>query len=119
MIDVTKLRGFSDKVIVEVFPDEHVSPAGLLLDHANIEREKVLRGRVLSPGDGPVSQRGVRLPTELKTGDIILFPRHRGWPIETAELTTNECTGAATWRELVALREDPEWILGVEYEEQQ
>lgn len=96
------LRAYGDKVIVEVLSDEEVTPGGLLLNSAVIERRKVLKCRVIATGDGPIVQNR-HVGSALKAGDTILVPREKGWPLNSIEFSG----------EVIALREDPEFILGV------
>ncbi len=94
-----QVRGITDKHIIEVFPDETVTPAGLVLnpEGVQLEREKVLRGRVIGLGPGRQTRKGKFVPTELMLGDVVQFKRGRGWPIE---LETGDT------REVIGLRED-------------
>lgn len=96
--DLAKLRPYGDCVIVEVEPDVFKTPTGLLMAHANIERNEVLTGRVLAVGPGPRRKNGSRRKMDFEVGDRVAFSRSACW----AQLPRK----AVEQREVLILREE-------------
>ena len=66
------LKPLANHVVVEPIEEPVATQSGIILPDT-IEKEKTLRGRIVAVGSGRVSETGVRIPTDVKIGDIILY----------------------------------------------
>jgi chaperonin GroES len=63
-----------DRILVKVNTDDEVSPGGIILPKVE-EGDNVLRGEVLSVGEGRYTDSGQLLPMTVKAGMVIAFDR--------------------------------------------
>ena len=87
-----KIQPLGDRVVVEREDAEEVTAGGIVLPDA--AQDKPARGKVLSVGDGRLTDDGTRKPLQVKKGDRILFSSYGG---ETFKLGD---------RELLLMREE-------------
>jgi chaperonin GroES len=66
------LKPLLNHVVVEPIEEAVTTQSGIILPDT-IEKDKTLRGRVVAVGAGRVSETGVRIPIDVKVGDIILY----------------------------------------------
>lgn len=66
------LKPLANHVVVEPIEEPVATQSGIILPDT-IEKEKTLRGRIIAVGSGRVSETGVRIPMDVKVGDIILY----------------------------------------------
>ena len=87
-----KIQPLGDRVVIEREDAEQVTAGGIVLPDA--AQDKPARGKVLSVGDGRLTDDGTRKPLQVKKGDRILFSSYGG---ETFKLGD---------RELLLMREE-------------
>ena len=72
---MTKLIPLDDNVIVKPIEAESTTASGIVIpDTAN--KEKPMRGKVLSVGPGKLNDDGSRAPVGVKEGDIVIFTKY-------------------------------------------
>lgn len=71
-----KLRVRGDLVFVRPEKQPDVSDSGLLLVYDR--QRSTMRGTVVALGDGPVTNKGVRLPHVCEVGDRVIFSPDSG-----------------------------------------
>lgn len=91
------VRPLHDRLLVERLPEEEKTAGGLYIP--DTAKEKPQQGRVISVGNGRVTEDGKTLALEVKVGDKVLFSKYSG-----TELKLNG-------REYLMIREDD--VLGV------
>jgi chaperonin GroES len=72
---MTKLVPLGDNVIVHPIEAETMTKSGIVIpDTAN--KEKPMRGKVLSVGPGKTDDNGKLVPIGVKEGDIVVFTKY-------------------------------------------
>jgi len=66
------LKPLANHVVVEPIEEPVATQSGIILPDT-IEKDKTLRGKIIAVGSGRVSETGVRIPMDVKVGDIILY----------------------------------------------
>ena len=81
-----KLQPLGDRVVVEREESETMTAGGIVLPDS--AKDKPTRGKIVSVGDGRLSDRGVRCPLQVKVGDRVLFSSYAGdsFKVGTREL---------------------------------
>jgi len=69
------LKPLSDHIILEPIKEEMVTEAGIILPET-AEREKPQKGKIIAVGPGRMKDDGIRIPVEVKIGDIVLFHQY-------------------------------------------
>ncbi len=70
-----KLIPLQDNVIVLPIQEEHTTKSGIVIpDTAN--KEKPMRGKVLSVGPGKTDDKGKHVAVGVKEGDIVIFTKY-------------------------------------------
>jgi len=75
-----QLRAIGDKIIIEKFKRDRVSPGGIYFN-VNENHEQHYEGKIISLGKGNVILDHL-FPFDVKTGDHVLFAKHSGEEIE-------------------------------------
>jgi chaperonin GroES len=70
------LRPMGDRVVIKPSAKEEVTKSGIVLP--DTAKEKPQEGTIIAVGPGRVSEKGDRLPMELKAGDKVLFAKYAG-----------------------------------------
>ncbi len=70
------IRPLHDRIIVKRLPEEEKTTGGIIIP--DTAKEKPLRGKVLSIGQGRKNDEGKCLPLDVKTGDEVLFGKYAG-----------------------------------------
>lgn len=70
----------SDVLIAEEIKASDTTKAGLYLPPSAVERDNVMKARVLAAGPGKVNAHGITIAHGFEIGDIIVFERRRGFP---------------------------------------
>jgi chaperonin GroES len=84
MATVIKVRPLGDKILVRREEAQEVTSGGIVLP--DTAKEKPRRGRVIAVGDGkPHPETGVRIPLEVKKGDLVLFSSYAGNEVRIGE----------------------------------
>ncbi len=70
------LKPLHDRVVLRRLDSEEKTPGGIVIpDNA---KEKPQRGRVVAVGDGRRDDHGVRIPVDVREGDVVLFAKYSG-----------------------------------------
>lgn len=71
-----KLKPLGDKVIIKRLEAEERTKGGIILPET--AKEKPRRGKVVSVGEGKLTDKGERAPMFLKEGDEVIFTSYAG-----------------------------------------
>src|SRR5512146_2762937 len=74
------LKPLSDRLVVEPLEKEEKTASGIILPET--AKEKPQEGTVLASGPGRIDDAGKRIAMDVKTGDVVLFPRYGGTEIK-------------------------------------
>jgi chaperonin GroES len=77
---VSKIKPMGDRVLVKPMAQEGMSRGGIILP--DTAKEKPQEGEVLAVGTGKLSDKGERIPMEVKAGDIVLYTKYGGTEIK-------------------------------------
>ncbi|HEU5437846.1 MAG TPA: co-chaperone GroES [Ktedonobacterales bacterium] len=72
----SKIRPVGDRVVVKPSAKEEVTRSGIVIPDTAKEKPQV--GTVIAVGSGKVTDKGDRLPMEVKEGDTVLFAKYGG-----------------------------------------
>lgn len=72
----SKVRPVGDRVVVKPSAREEVTKTGIVIP--DTAKEKPQEGTVIAVGGGKVSDKGERVPMEVKEGDRVLFAKYGG-----------------------------------------
>ncbi len=75
-----KIRPLGDKVLVQRVEAENKTAGGIVLP--DTAKEKPQRGKVVSVGDGKVTEDGTKQKMQVKKGDMVLFTSYAGTEIK-------------------------------------
>ncbi|MBI2609429.1 MAG: co-chaperone GroES [Deltaproteobacteria bacterium] len=74
-----EVRPLQDRVIVKRVNEEEKTKGGIIIPDS--AKEKPMEGLVVAVGPGKVSEKGGKVPLEIKSGDRILFGKYSGTEI--------------------------------------
>ncbi len=66
------LKPLLNHVVVEPIEEVAATKSGIILPET-IEKDRTLKGRIVSVGAGRIDERGNRIPMDVKVGDVILY----------------------------------------------
>ena len=72
----TTIKPLEDRVLVEPLEAETTTASGLVIPET--AKEKPQEGKVLAVGPGRVDDKGVRVPMDVKEGDVVVFSKYGG-----------------------------------------
>jgi chaperonin GroES len=72
----SKIRPVGDRVVVKPSAREEVTRSGIVIP--DTAKEKPQEGTVIAVGTGKLSDKGDRVPLEVKEGDRVLFAKYGG-----------------------------------------
>ena len=75
-----QLKPIRDRVVIQVLEAETATKSGIIIPDAATEKPN--QGKVLATGEGRITEEGVVIPMEVKTGDLVLFSKHAGQPVK-------------------------------------
>ncbi len=75
-----KIRPLADKVLVERIEAENKTAGGIVLP--DTAKEKPLRGKIISVGEGKLLEDGSRSQMQVKKGDEVLFTSYAGTEVK-------------------------------------
>ncbi len=75
-----KIRPLGDKVLVQRVEAENKTAGGIVLP--DTAKEKPQRGKVISVGDGKITEDGTQQKMQVKKGDMVLFTSYAGTEIK-------------------------------------
>ena len=76
------LRPLEDRIVVEPQEAEQVTASGLVIP--DTAKEKPQEGKVLAVGPGRFDDKGVRVPVDVKVGDVVLYSKYGGTEVKYA-----------------------------------
>ena len=74
-----KLRPLNDRILVKRVEEKEVTKGGIIIP--DTAKEKPAEGKIVAIGQGALNNDGVRVPLEVKKGDLILFGKYGGQEI--------------------------------------
>ncbi len=74
------IRPLNDKVLIERAKADDKTKGGIILPEG--AKEKPKQGKVIAVGDGRISDKGERIPFQLKKGDTVLFKSYSGTDVK-------------------------------------
>jgi len=74
-----KLRPLNDRILVKRVEEKEVTKGGIIIP--DTAKEKPAEGKIVAVGQGALNNDGVRVPLEVKKGDLILFGKYGGQEI--------------------------------------
>lgn len=74
------LKPLGDRVVIEVVESEEKTASGIVLPDS--AKEKPQEGRVVAVGPGRVTDKGERIPLEVKEGDNVIFSKYSGTEVK-------------------------------------
>ena len=77
---ILKIKPLGDRVLVKPMAREEMSRGGIVIP--DTAKEKPQEGEVLAVGAGKYSDKGERMPMEVKVGDIVLYTKYGGTEIK-------------------------------------
>ncbi len=75
-----KIRPLNDRVLVLRLEPEQKTAGGIIIP--DTAKEKPQKGKVVAAGPGRINDKGHRIATEVKAGDMILFGKYAGTEIK-------------------------------------
>ena len=78
-----KLEPLADRMVVKPIAREEVTKGGIVLP--DTAKEKPQEGEVLAVGPGRMSDDGVRIPMDIKKGDIVLYSKYGGTEVKVED----------------------------------
>jgi|SRR5687768_6365344 chaperonin GroES len=76
----TNVRPLNDKVLIERSKAEDKTKGGIILPEGSKEKPK--EGKIVAVGQGRLSEKGERLPFQVKKGDRVLFKSYAGTDVK-------------------------------------
>jgi chaperonin GroES len=76
----TNVRPLNDKVLIERGKAEDKTKGGIILPEGSKEKPK--EGKIVAVGQGRLSEKGERLPFQVKKGDRVLFKSYAGTDVK-------------------------------------
>ena len=75
-----QLKPIRDRVVIRLVEAETATKSGIIIPDAATEKPN--QGRVIAAGEGRITEEGIVIPMEVKTGDLVLFSKHAGQPVK-------------------------------------
>ncbi len=75
-----KVTPLQDRVVIKRLEEEDTTKGGIIIPDA--AKEKPQEGRVVAVGAGRMTEKGQRVPPEVKVGNKILFGKYSGTDIK-------------------------------------
>jgi len=75
-----KIRPLHDRIVVKRVEEEERTKGGIIIPDS--AKEKPAEGKVVAVGSGKVSDKGDRIPMDVKAGDTILFSKYGGTEVK-------------------------------------
>src|SRR5215203_678885 len=79
-VTIMNVRPIHDRLIIERLEDPAQAPGSIIVPDS--AKEKPQRGKVLAAGLGKINKEGLRVPLDIKAGDIIVFGKYSGQEIK-------------------------------------
>ena len=78
-----KLEPMADRMVVKPIEREEITKGGIVLP--DTAKEKPQEGEVLAGGPGRMSDDGVRIPMDIKKGDVVLYSKYGGTEVKVED----------------------------------
>ena len=75
-----QLKPIRDRVVIRLIEAETATKSGIIIPDAAVEKPD--QGEILATGEGRITEDGVVIPLEVKTGDRVLFSKHAGQAVK-------------------------------------
>ncbi|NIO27678.1 MAG: co-chaperone GroES [Candidatus Latescibacteria bacterium] len=75
-----KIRPLADRVLIVPEEEEEKRKGSIVIP--DTAKEKPQEGKVIAVGEGRLSEKGERIPLDVKKGDRVLFGKYSGTEIE-------------------------------------
>jgi len=75
-----QLKPIRDRVVIRLIEAETATKSGIIIPGAAVEKPD--QGEILATGEGRVTEDGVVIPLEVKTGDRVLFSKNAGQAVK-------------------------------------
>ena len=75
-----QLKPIRDRVVIRLIEAETATKSGIIIPDAAVEKPD--QGEILATGEGRVTEDGVVIPLEVKTGDRVLFSKNSGQAVK-------------------------------------
>ena len=75
-----QLKPIRDRVVIRLVEAETATKSGIIIPDAAVEKPD--QGEILATGEGRVTEDGVVIPLEVKTGDRVLFGKNAGQAVK-------------------------------------
>ncbi|WP_130866008.1 co-chaperone GroES [Acidipropionibacterium timonense] len=76
----TTIKPLEDRVLVQPLEAEQTTASGLVIP--DTAKEKPQEGKVVAAGPGRVDDKGVRVPMDVKEGDVVIFSKYGGTEVK-------------------------------------
>jgi chaperonin GroES len=81
----TQIQPLADRVVVKALEETEQMKGGLYIP--DTAKEKPQQGEVVAVGPGKMTDEGKRVPSELNTGDRVLYGKYSGTEVTVADET--------------------------------
>jgi chaperonin GroES len=75
-----QLKPIRDRVVIRLVEAETATKSGIIIPDAAVEKPD--QGEILATGEGRITEDGVVIPLEVKTGDRVLFSKNAGQAVK-------------------------------------
>ena len=79
----TQIQPLADRVVVKALEETEQMRGGLYIP--DTAKEKPQQGEVVAVGPGKLTEEGKRVPSELKTGDRVLYGKYSGTEVTVGD----------------------------------
>ncbi|CAN5680346.1 co-chaperone GroES [soil metagenome] len=79
----TQIQPLADRVVVKALEETEQMRGGLYIP--DTAKEKPQQGEVVAVGPGKMTDEGKRVPSELKTGDRVLYGKYSGTEVTVGD----------------------------------
>ena len=74
------IKPLEDRILVQPLEAETTTASGLVIPET--AKEKPQEGKVLAIGPGRVDDKGVRVPMDIKVGDVVIYSKYGGTEVK-------------------------------------
>ncbi|MBI2191582.1 MAG: co-chaperone GroES [Planctomycetes bacterium] len=82
----TKIQPLDDRILIRPLEAEEKTPGGIVLP--DTAKEKPQQGKIMAVGSGRLTDKGKRIPPEVKVGDTVIFGKYSGDEVHVGD---DEC----------------------------
>jgi chaperonin GroES len=79
----TQIQPLADRVVVKALEETEQMRGGLYIP--DTAKEKPQQGEIIAVGPGKMTDEGKRVPSELKTGDRVLYGKYSGTEVTVGD----------------------------------